>query len=66
VGTTSFNGVTYSTTSETLTGVMPAGSNGVNHGVFFKLSLTWTVHLTLSISGISIDGNAILLTVRID
>jgi len=44
VGTTSFGGVTYSTTSETLTGVMPSGSNGVNHGI-------------------SIDGNAILLSI---
>ncbi|KAI0087931.1 hypothetical protein BDY19DRAFT_951087 [Irpex rosettiformis] len=32
-GTTSHGGVTYSTTSQTLTGVMPAGSNGVNHGI---------------------------------
>ncbi|KAI0758323.1 hypothetical protein BC629DRAFT_1552017 [Irpex lacteus] len=32
-GTTSHNGVTYSTTAQTLTGVMPAGSNGVNHGI---------------------------------
>ncbi|EKM54345.1 uncharacterized protein PHACADRAFT_162725 [Phanerochaete carnosa HHB-10118-sp] len=47
VGTTSFNDVTYSTTSETLTGVMPAGTAGVNHNI-------------------SIDGNAILLTVQID
>jgi len=46
VGTTSFNGVTYSTTSATLTDVMPSGSVGVNHGI-------------------SIDGNAILLTVTI-
>ncbi|GJE94897.1 hypothetical protein PsYK624_110730 [Phanerochaete sordida] len=47
VGTTSFDGVTYSTTPETLTAVMPIGSAGVNHGI-------------------SIDGNAILLTVNID
>jgi len=33
VGTTSFGGVTYQTTSETLQGVMPAGSDGVNHGI---------------------------------
>ncbi|KAI0686354.1 hypothetical protein BC835DRAFT_1379984 [Cytidiella melzeri] len=32
-GTTSFGGVTYSTTAKTLEGVMPAGSNGVNHGI---------------------------------
>ncbi|KAJ3556175.1 hypothetical protein NM688_g2171 [Phlebia brevispora] len=33
VGTTSFNGVTYSTTSETLEGVMVDGSTGVNHDI---------------------------------
>jgi hypothetical protein len=32
VGTTSFNGVTYSTTSEMISGLLPAGSTGVNHG----------------------------------
>ncbi|KAI0340162.1 hypothetical protein BDW22DRAFT_1334993 [Trametopsis cervina] len=33
VGTHSFQGVTYTTTSQVLSGVMPAGSNGVNHGI---------------------------------
>ena len=31
VGTTRFGGVTYSTTAETLTGVMVVGTSGVNH-----------------------------------
>lgn len=63
VGTTSFDGVTYSTTSETLNGVMVSGTNGVNHsesrGVF-------GAHLTPLLPDIAIDGNAVLLTVRID
>ncbi|OCH93117.1 hypothetical protein OBBRIDRAFT_885759 [Obba rivulosa] len=33
IGTTSFDGVTYSTTAENITGLMPAGSTGVNHGI---------------------------------
>ncbi|KAH9942303.1 uncharacterized protein BXZ73DRAFT_74586 [Epithele typhae] len=33
VGTTSFGGVTYSTTAQNVTGLMPAGSAGVNHGI---------------------------------
>ena len=33
LGTTTFNGTSYSTTFQNLTGVMPAGSNGVNHGI---------------------------------
>ena len=32
VGTTHFDGVTYSTTAETLYGVMVDGTDGVNHG----------------------------------
>ena len=32
LGTQSFNGVTYSTTAETLKGVMVVGTEGVNHG----------------------------------
>lgn len=32
LGTTSFGGISYSTTAETLNGVMTAGSGGVNHG----------------------------------
>ena len=31
-GTTTFDGISYSTIVEQLTGVMPSGSNGVNHG----------------------------------
>ncbi|KAJ7078931.1 hypothetical protein B0H15DRAFT_859808 [Mycena belliarum] len=33
VGSTSFNGVSYSTTAQNLTGLLPAGSNGVNHDI---------------------------------
>ncbi|EMD37477.1 hypothetical protein CERSUDRAFT_123424 [Gelatoporia subvermispora B] len=33
IGTTSFGGVTYSTTAENITGLMPAGSAGVNHDI---------------------------------
>ena len=31
-GVTHHNGISYTTTAETLAGVMPVGSNGVNHG----------------------------------
>jgi len=33
VGTTSINGVTYSTTAQNLTGLLAAGATGVNHGI---------------------------------
>ncbi|KAF8573540.1 hypothetical protein K439DRAFT_1642923 [Ramaria rubella] len=32
-GTTTFGGVTYSTTSESITGLLPVGSAGINHGI---------------------------------
>ncbi|KAI0087942.1 hypothetical protein BDY19DRAFT_1009099 [Irpex rosettiformis] len=46
-GVTHHNGISYTTTAETLIGVMPVGSNGVNHDI-------------------EVDGNAVLLTVRIN
>lgn len=33
LGTTSNNGVTYTTTAQNITGLMPAGSAGVNHSM---------------------------------
>ncbi|PPQ65019.1 hypothetical protein CVT26_015728 [Gymnopilus dilepis] len=33
VGTTSFDGVTYSTTAQNITGLLPVGSTGINHGI---------------------------------
>ncbi|RPD66460.1 hypothetical protein L226DRAFT_550422 [Lentinus tigrinus ALCF2SS1-7] len=33
VGTKSHDGVTYNTVARNITGMMPAGSNGVNHGI---------------------------------
>lgn len=31
-GTTSFGGITYSTIAQNMTGLIAAGSNGLNHG----------------------------------
>jgi len=33
IGTTSFDGVTYSTTAQNISGLMPAGSTGINHDI---------------------------------
>ena len=46
VGTTSYGGVTYSTTAQNITGLLEAGSTGVNHGACgfstcLKETLTW-------------------------
>lgn len=42
-GTTAFGGVTYQTTAELLSGVMPAGSEKVNHGACLGLSVSWII-----------------------
>ncbi|KZT11086.1 uncharacterized protein LAESUDRAFT_755704 [Laetiporus sulphureus 93-53] len=34
IGTTSYGGVTYSTVAENITGLMPAGTTGVNHDIY--------------------------------
>ena len=41
LGTKNFGGVTYSTTAETLTGVMVSGTTGVNHGEMHVSSCTF-------------------------
>ncbi|KAI0930361.1 hypothetical protein AcV5_007097 [Taiwanofungus camphoratus] len=33
IGTTSFGGVQYTTTAQNISGLLPAGSEGVNHGI---------------------------------
>ena len=63
-GTTSNGGVKYSTTSETVTGLLPAGSAGVNHGESNIGNIIYEL-LIISPLGISQDGNVILLTVTI-
>lgn len=33
IGSRNFGGVTYSTSSESVTGLLPVGANGINHGI---------------------------------
>lgn len=64
LGTTSFGGVSYTTTAETLEGVMVDGTTGVNHG---KTIVYWRIHYSCKTqTDIAIDGNAVLLTIRIN
>lgn len=62
-GQTSYNGVTYSTTQETVTGLLKPGTDGINHGSFLLL-LSFR-ETNGEIADIAIDGNVILLTVSI-
>ena len=42
LGTTSYGGVTYSTTAENITGLLAAGSAGINHGeLLLNTSTCW-------------------------
>ena len=68
VGTTSYNGVTYSTTAQNVTGLLPVGSNGVNHGepgVCLSPALPKTEARSRIFPGIAIDGIVTVLTVTI-
>ncbi|CDO76722.1 hypothetical protein BN946_scf184796.g16 [Trametes cinnabarina] len=71
VGITSFDGVTYSTTAQNVTGLLPVGSAGVNHGTSTGLRLAPTFPSTavddrcVPTSGIAIDGIVTVLTVTI-
>ena len=64
VGTKSHDGVMYNTIAKNITGLMPAGSDGVNHGMLFS---RFDQHrpLTVMASGIAVDGIVTLLTVTI-
>ena len=64
VGTKSHDGVTYNTIAKNITGLMPAGSDGVNHGMLF-VRPDHNCALTLMVPGIAVDGIVTLLTVTI-
>ena len=65
VGTTCFDGVTYSTTAQNITGLMLPGSVGVNHGEYHRPSFYefWKADIGV---GIAVDGIVTLLTVSIE
>jgi len=46
IGTTSFGGITYWTTAEDITGLLPPGSAGVNHGIPTD-GITTLLHITI-------------------
>jgi hypothetical protein len=62
-GQTSFSNVTYMTTNETITGLLPIGTAGVNHGELSTLRPSYM--FILLASGIALDGNVALLTITI-
>lgn len=62
-GQTTFGGVTYSATSLTLPGLLPIGTQGVNHGE--TPTLLPSKALRSRASGIALDGDIVLLTINI-
>ena len=61
---TSFLGVTYETTVQDVTGLLPAGAEGINHGTLNQSTYS-DLDLTLFIIGIGTDGVVKVLTVKI-
>jgi len=61
--TVSYGGISYKTTSQNVTGLLPAGSTGVNHGANPRNSSISGLDI-ISI-GIAQDGVVVLLTVTI-
>ena len=66
VGKTSFAGVKYSTTAENITGLMAAGSDGVNHGECRGVLRISGLSVADMCTGIAVDGIVTLLTVTIE
>lgn len=63
VGLKTWGGVNYYTVAQNITGLMRAGSEGVNHGeVFVLVCPALATDLTLC-TGIAVDGIVTLLTV---
>ena len=59
-----YQGIKYNTVARNITGLIPPGSTGINHGEYIKFSFIHLCSSGLAI-GISIDGIAVLLTVTI-
>ncbi len=64
VGKTCFDGVTYSTTAQNITGLMLPGSEGVNHGECFSCICEFPAADIGE--GIAVDGIVTLLTINIE
>ncbi|KAH9939182.1 hypothetical protein B0H21DRAFT_41100 [Amylocystis lapponica] len=64
LGSTSFNGVNYSTTVQNITGLLSAGSSGINHGMLTPL--IGHMHHSLCSADIAIDGTVALLEITIE
>jgi hypothetical protein len=66
VGLKKFQGIKYNTVARNITGLIPPGSTGINHGELTKFTF---IRVTLCSSGLAIgigtDGIVVLLTVTI-
>lgn len=62
-----YQGVKYSTVARNITGLIPPGSTGVNHGEYIKLRVHYPRPICSSglAIGIAVDGVVVLLTVTI-
>jgi hypothetical protein len=66
VGVKKHNGVKYQTTAQRISGLIPAGSHGINHSKYFRIELCPQSFYLLGYPiDIAIDGVVVLLTVTI-
>ena len=63
-----YQGVKYNTVAQNISGLIPPGSTGINHGKCIELGFNPARHFCLSGLGIGIptDGIVVLLTVTIE
>jgi len=60
-----YRGVKYQTVAQNITGLIPPGSTGINHGEWTKLNFTASLLFIGLAIGIATDGVVVLLTVTI-
>jgi len=60
-----YRGVKYQTVAQNITGLIPPGSTGINHGEWTNLNFTASLLFIGLAIGIATDGVVVLLTVTI-
>jgi hypothetical protein len=60
-----YKGVKYNTVAQRITGLIPPGSDGINHRAWTKLSFIRVTCVHRAHIGIPTDGVVVLLTVKI-
>jgi len=60
-----YRGAHYEIVAQNITGLIPPGSTGINHGEWTKLNFTASLLFIGLAIGISTDGKVVLLTITV-